>query len=52
MKMNLDIRRITIREIAADVDILYGSCQAIFTVDLGKKRMAAKIFTKLLNFEQ
>ena len=29
-KMILDNRRITIREIADDVDILFGSCQAIF----------------------
>ena len=44
----LDNRQITIRE----VGILFGSWQAIFTDVLGIKRAAAKIFPKLLNFEQ
>ena len=51
-KMILNNRRITIREIAVDVGIPFGSCQAIFTDVLGMKRAATKINPKLLNFEQ
>ena len=40
--MSLDNRRITIREVADDVGISFGSCQAIFT----------NIIPKLLNLEQ
>ena len=50
-KMILDNRRITIREVANDVGISFGSCKAIFTDVLGMKRAAAKIVPKLLNFE-
>ena len=50
--MILDNRRITIREVADDVGILFGSCQAIFMDVLGMKCAAAKIVSKLLNFEQ
>ena len=50
--MILDNRRITIKEVAADdVGISFGSCQAIFKDALGKKNAAAKIVSKLLNFE-
>ena len=48
--MILDNRRITIREVADDVGILFGSCQAIFTCVLGMKRATEKIFNFLLNF--
>ena len=51
-KMILNNRRITIREVAHDVGISFGSCQAIFTDVLGMKHAAANIITKLLNFEQ
>ena len=51
-KMILDNRRITIREIAGDVGISFGSSQAIFTDVLSMKRAAAKIVSKLLNFEK
>ena len=51
-KMILNNRRITIREVAEDVGISFGSCQKIFTDVLGIKREAAKIVSKLLNFEQ
>ena len=44
--------RITIRDVADDVGILFGSCQAIYMDVLGMKRAAAKIVLKLLNFEQ
>ena len=46
-KMILDNFRITIREIADDVGISFGSCQAIFMDVLGMKCAA-----KLLNIEQ
>ena len=42
--------RITVREVADDVGISLGSCQAIFTDVLDMKRAAAKV-PKLLNFE-
>ena len=45
-------RRITIREVADDVDISIGSCHEIFSNDVGMKRVAAKFVPKLLNFEQ
>ena len=48
-KLILDIHRITIKEVADDVGIQFGSCQVIFTNVLCMKRAAAKI---LLNFEQ
>ena len=51
-KMILNKRRIVIREIADDVGISFGSCQAIFTDVLGTKCAATKIVSKLLNFEQ
>ena len=52
MKMILDNRQITIRELAADVGIAFGSCQGIFTDVLNMKCAAAKIVTKLLNFKK
>ena len=48
----MDNHRITIREIADDVGISFGLCQAIFTNVLSIKSAAAKIVPKLLNFEQ
>ena len=47
-KMILDNRWITIREVADNVGNSIGSCQAIFTNVLAKKRATAKIFSKLL----
>ena len=44
--------RITIREVANDVGISFGSCQVVFRDVLGIKSTAAKIVSKLLNFEQ
>ena len=46
-KMILNNRRITIKQMADDVDISFGSCQAIFTNVLGMKYAAAKIASKL-----
>ena len=51
-KMIMENRRITIREVADEVGISFGSCQAIFTDVLGMKRVAAKFVPKLLNFDQ
>ena len=51
-KMILDNRRVSIREVADDVGISFGSCQANFTDVLGMKPAAAKIVPKLQNFEQ
>ena len=50
--MILDNHRITIREVADDVGLFFGSLQAIFTDILGMKCAAAKIVPVLLNFEQ
>ena len=50
--MILDNRRIIIREVANDVGISFGLCQAIFMDVLGMKCAAEKIVSKLLNFEQ
>ena len=51
-KMNLDNRSITIREVADDFGISFGSCQEIFTDVLAKKRAAVKIVPNLQNFRQ
>ena len=50
-KMILDNHGITIREVADDVDISFGLCQAIFMCVLGMKPAAVKIVPKLQNFE-
>ena len=50
-KLILDNWRITIRELADDVGISFGSRQASFTDVLGMKRAASKIIPKLLKFE-
>ena len=49
--MILDNRRITVRYIADDVAISFGSCQSIFPDILGVKRAAAKFVPKFRNFE-
>ena len=51
-KMILNNCRITIREVADDVAMSFGSCQEIFMNFLDMKRAAEKIITKILNFEQ
>ena len=50
--MILNNRRITSREVADDVGISFGSCEAIFTDVLCMKRAARKIVPKLQNFKQ
>ena len=51
-KIVLENRRITVREVAEDVGISIGSCHAIFSNNLGMRRVAAKFVPKLLNFDQ
>ena len=51
-KMILNNRQISIREVADDIGISFGLCQAIFMDVLDMKRATAKIVPKLLNFEQ
>ena len=51
-KIVMENRRITIREVAKDVGISFGSYHAIFLDILGLKRVAAKFVPKLLNFDQ
>ena len=48
--MILDNRRITFREVADDVGISFGSCQAIFTDDLGKKSCGSEDCFKIAKF--
>ena len=45
-------RRLTVSEIASDLDISFGSAEAILTEDLGLRRVAAKFVPKLLTAEQ
>ncbi|UYV79502.1 CLCN2 [Cordylochernes scorpioides] len=51
-KMILANRRITVREVAEDLNISIGSCHSIFINDLGMRRVAAKFVPKLLNCNQ
>ncbi|UYV71381.1 hypothetical protein LAZ67_8002859 [Cordylochernes scorpioides] len=51
-KMILANRRITVREVAEDLNISIGSCHSIFIDDLGMRRVAAKFVPKLLNCDQ
>ncbi|UYV66479.1 hypothetical protein LAZ67_4001828 [Cordylochernes scorpioides] len=49
-KMILANRRITVREVAEDLNISIGSCHSIFINDLGMRRVAAKFVHKFRNF--
>ncbi|UYV80443.1 K02A2.6-like [Cordylochernes scorpioides] len=51
-KMILANRRITVREVAEDLNISIGSCHSIFINDLGMRRVAAEFVPKLLNCDQ
>ena len=51
-KIIFNNRRITIKEVADDVGISFGSCQAIFTDVLSMKHAAAEIVPIFLNFKQ
>ena len=45
-------RRLTVREMADDCDISFGSCQTILSEHLGMRRIAAKLVPRLLSDEQ
>ncbi|EDW55836.1 GM17389 [Drosophila sechellia] len=45
-------RKLTIREMAEELDIAFGSVQDILVNDLGLRRVAAKLVPKDLNFVQ
>jgi len=45
-------RRITVRELAGEVEVSIGSVHTILTVDLGLRRVSAKFVPKLLTMEQ
>ncbi|UYV83122.1 hypothetical protein LAZ67_22002308 [Cordylochernes scorpioides] len=51
-KMILANRRITVREVAEDLNISIGLCHSNFINDLGMRRVAAKFVPKLLNCDQ
>ncbi|UYV72914.1 hypothetical protein LAZ67_10001150 [Cordylochernes scorpioides] len=51
-KMILANRRITVKEVAEDLNISIGSCHSIFINDLGMRRVATKFVQKLLNCDQ
>ncbi|UYV77541.1 hypothetical protein LAZ67_15001423, partial [Cordylochernes scorpioides] len=51
-KMILANGRITVREVAEDLNISIGSCHSIFINDFGMRRVAAKFVPKLLNCDQ
>jgi DNA-binding Lrp family transcriptional regulator len=48
----LQNRRLTIREIAEDVGISFGSCQTILTEKLKMHRVAAKFVPRVLTEDQ
>jgi AraC-like DNA-binding protein len=45
-------RRLTIREIADELNLSFGTCQAILTQDLGMRRVSAKLLPRLLTQDQ
>ena len=45
-------RRLTIREVAEEVRIAFGTCQKILTEDLRMRRVTAKFVPRLLTAEQ
>ncbi|UYV69087.1 hypothetical protein LAZ67_6002340 [Cordylochernes scorpioides] len=51
-KMILANRRITVKEVAEDLNILIGSCHSIFINDLGMRLVDTKFVPKLLNCDQ
>ena len=50
--MLINNRKLTIRELAEDLNIAYGSIQDIVVNGLGLRRVAAKLVLKELNFMQ
>jgi len=51
-EMLINNRKLTIRELAEDLNIAYGSIQDIIVNGLGLRRIAAKLVPKELNFMQ
>jgi AraC-like DNA-binding protein len=45
-------RRLTIREIADELNLSFATCQAILTQDLGMRRVSEKLVPRLLTQEQ
>uniref|UniRef100_A0A1B6JA53 Mos1 transposase HTH domain-containing protein n=1 Tax=Homalodisca liturata TaxID=320908 RepID=A0A1B6JA53_9HEMI len=45
-------RRMTVEEVSTELDVSFGSAEAILTDDLGLRRVAAKFVPKLLTDEQ
>jgi AraC-like DNA-binding protein len=45
-------RRLTIRETADELNLSFGTCQAVLTQDLGMKRVLAKLVPRLLTQDQ
>jgi hypothetical protein len=43
---------LTIREIADELNLSFGTCQAILTQDLGMRRVSAKLVPRLLTQDQ
>jgi len=50
--MLINNRKLTIRELAKDLNIAHGSIQNIVVNDLGLRRVAVKLVPKELNFMQ
>jgi histone-lysine N-methyltransferase SETMAR len=48
----MENRRLTLRELADEVGISYGSCQTILKDKLQMQRVAARVVPKMLNFDQ
>jgi len=51
-EMLINNRKLTMREVAEDLNIAYGSIQDIVINGLGLRRVAAKLVPKELNFMQ
>jgi histone-lysine N-methyltransferase SETMAR len=45
-------RRLTVREISAEVGISYDMCQVILTEDLNMRRVSAKFVPRVITIEQ
>jgi len=45
-------RRRTIRDIAGEMDVGYGTCQRVLTEELGMQRVAAKFVLRILTADQ
>ena len=50
MKIIMENRRITIREVAEDIGISVGSCHAIFSEMFGQKVCGSEVRSKIAEF--